>query len=271
MGLNMVKMIAAGVVVFVGLIAGLILWPFASISGGYVGVLSTWGHPSDVVYQPGKLYFVTPMVQTMHEVYMGTWKATSDVKSTSKDLQVVDMKVALNYNVLPTAAAKVYFYYGNDPWKLVMDPAIHDVVKAVSARYEASELIQKRDQVGDEIRASLMNRFKDIGVNVSAVNMVDLDFSKQFNDAIEAKITAQQNALRVENEIQSTKWQAQKLVVESEAQLRVAENHAKANKVLGDSLTANPALIEKLKIEKWDGHYPQYMLGGSVPMIQLSK
>lgn len=271
MGLNMVKLIAAGVLAVVLLIAGLILWPFASISPGSVGVMTTWGKPSDVVYQPGKLYLVTPMIQSMHEVYMGTWKATSDVKSTSKDLQVVDMKVALNYNVLPTAAAKVYFTLGNDPWKLVMDPAIHDVVKAVSARYEASELIQKRDQVGEEIRGALMTRFKDIGVNVSAVNMVDLDFSKQFNDAIEAKITAQQNALRVENEIQSTKWQAQKAVVESEAQLRVAENHAKANKVLGDSLTANPALIEKLKIEKWDGHYPQYMLGGSVPMIQLSK
>lgn len=271
MGLNMVKLIAAGVLAVVLLIAGVIVWPFANISPGHVGVMTTWGKPSDVVYQPGQLYWVTPFTQSMHEVYVGVYKAEADVGGTSKDLQIVDMKVALNYNVLPTAAAKVYFTLGNDPWKVVMDPAIHEVVKAVSARYEATELIQKRDEVSEAVRTALLTRFQGIGVNVSAVNITDLQFSKQFNDAIEAKITAQQNALRVENEIQSTKYQAQKAVVESEAQLRVAENHAKANKVLGDSLTANPALIEKLKIEKWDGHYPQYMLGGSVPMIQLSK
>lgn len=266
----MVKLIAAGVLALVFLVAGLILWPFATVPGGYVGLMTTWGAPQTTVYEPG-LHFVTPISQSMHTVYVGNWKAESSVAGASKDLQQVDMKVTLNYNILPKAAYKVYFTMGNDPWKIVMDPAVHEVVKAVVAKYEAIDLIQKRDQVSTEIREALLSRFTDIGVNVSAVNIVDFGFSKQFNDAIEAKITAQQNALRVENEIAQTKWQAQKLVVESEAQLRVAENNAKANKLLGDSLAANPALIEKLKIEKWDGHYPQYMLGQSVPMIQLSK
>jgi len=247
-----------------------VCWPFASVPAGYVGVKTTFGAPSSATYEPG-LHFIAPMSQSMHNVYIGVYKAQSDVAGSSKDLQQVDMKVSVNFNILPTAAVGVYSTLGGDPWTQVMDPAVHDIAKAVAARYEATDLIQKRDQVSQEMREALLTRFKNIGVNVSAVNIVDFTFSKQFNDAIEAKITAQQNALRVENEITQTKWEAQKRVVESEAALRVAENNAKANELMGKSLEANPALIEKLKVEKWDGHYPTYMMGGAMPMIQLSK
>lgn len=250
------------------IVALFILWPFATVPAGYVGVMTTFGAPSPTVYEPG-IHFRLPISQSMHNVYAGVYKAQSDVAGSSKDLQQVDMKVAVNFNILPTAAVGVYSNLGGDPWTQVMDPAVHDVVKAVAARYEATDLIQKRDQVSQEVREALLTRFKNIGVNVSAVNIVDFQFSKQFNDAIEAKITAQQNALRVENEIAQTKWEAQKRVVESEAALQVAQNNAKANELMGKSLEANPALVEMKKIERWDGHYPTYMMGGALPMIQI--
>lgn len=263
-----IKLIVGAVLAVVVLIALFILWPFATVPAGYVGVMTSFGAASPVTYDPG-IHFRMPISQSMHNVYIGVYKAESDVAGSSKDLQQADMKVSVNFNILPTAAVGVYANLGGDPWTQVMDPAVHDVVKAVIARYDATDLIQKRDQVGQEIRESLLTRFKNIGVNVSAVNIVDFQFSKQFNDAIEAKITAQQNALRVENEIAQTKWEAQKRVVESEAALQVAQNTAKANELTGKSLEANPALIEKLKVEKWDGHYPQYMMGNAMPMIQL--
>lgn len=265
-----VKLIAFAVLALVALIACFILWPFATVPAGYVGVMTTFGAPSATIYEPG-LHFRMPLSQTMHRVYIGVYKAESDVAGSSKDLQQVDMKVAVNFNILPKAAIGVYSNLNGDPWGQVMDSAVHDIVKAVAARYEATDLIQKRDQVSQEIREALLTRFNNIGVNVSAVNIVNFNFSKQFNDAIESKITAQQNALRVENEIAQTKWEAQKRVVESEAALRVAENNAKANDLMGKSLQANPSLIEQQKIAKWDGHYPQYMMGGTLPMIQLGK
>ncbi|TCG09308.1 hypothetical protein BZM27_05770 [Paraburkholderia steynii] len=265
-----IKLILGAIGAVVLLIALFILWPFASVPAGYVGVMTTFGAPSATVYEPG-IHFRMPISQSMHTVYIGVYKAQSDIAGSSKDLQQADMKVAVNFNILPTAAVGVYANLGGDPWAQVMDPAVHDIVKAIVARYEATDLIQKRDQVSQEIREALLTRFKNIGVNVSAVNIVDFQFSKQFNDAIEAKITAQQNALRVENEIAQTKWEAQKRVVESEAALKVAENNAKANELTGKSLEANPALIEQQKIAKWDGHYPQYMMGSAMPMIQLSK
>jgi prohibitin 2 len=263
-----IKVVLGAVIAIILLIALFILWPFASVPAGYVGVMTTFGAPSASVYDPG-IHFRMPISQSMHNVYIGVYKAESDVAGSSKDLQQVDMKVSVNFNVLPSAAVGIYSNLGGDPWTQVMDPAVHDIVKAVAARYEATDLIQKRDQVSQEVRESLLTRFKNIGVNVSAVNIVNFQFSKQFNDAIEAKITAQQNALRVENEIVQTKWEAQKRVVESEAALRVAENNAKANELMGKSLEANPALVEMKKIERWDGKYPQYMMGGAMPMIQL--
>lgn len=263
-----VRLIVGAVVAVVLLIALFILWPFATVPAGSVGVMTTFGAASSTVYDPG-IHFRMPISQSMHNVYIGVFKAESEVAGSSKDLQQVDMKVSVNFNILPNAAIGIYSNLGGDPWVQVMDPAVHDIVKAVAARYEATDLIQKRDQVSQEVRESLLTRFKNIGVNVSAVNIVNFQFSKQFNDAIEAKITAQQNALRVENEIVQTKWEAQKRVVESEASLRVAENNAKANELMGKSLEASPALIEKLKVERWDGHYPTYMMGSALPMIQL--
>lgn len=265
---SLMRLIVAAVIAIVLLIAVFLLWPFASVPAGYVGVMTSFGAPSANVYDPG-IHFRLPISQSMHTVYVGVYKAESDVAGSSKDLQQVDMKVSVNFNILPAAAVSVYSNLAGDPWTQVMDPAVHDIAKAVAARYEATDLIQKRDQVSQEMREALLTRFKNIGVNVSAVNIVDFSFSKQFNDAIEAKITAQQNALRVENEITQTKWEAQKRVVESEAALQVAENTAKANDIVGKSLADNPSMIEKLKIERWDGHYPTYMMGSGVPMIQI--
>jgi prohibitin 2 len=265
---KLIKNIIIGVCGFIALILAWALMPIATVPAGYVGVMTSFGAPSAATYDPG-IHFRLPISQEMHNIYIGVYKAQSDVAGSSKDLQQVDMKVSVNFNILPTSAVSVYSNLGGDPWTQVMDPAVHDIAKAVAARYEATDLIQKRDQVSQEMREALLTRFKNIGVNISAVNIVDFSFSKQFNDAIEAKITAQQNALRVENEITQTKWEAQKRVVESEAALQVAENTAKANDIVGKSLADNPSMIEKLKIEKWDGHYPTYMMGSGVPMIQI--
>lgn len=265
---NTVKLVVGAILALLLIIA--IASSFATVPSGSVGVMTTFGAASKTVYEPG-IHFCMPFSQSMHNVYVGVYKAQSDVAGSSKDLQQVDMKVAVNFNIMPAAAVTIFSNLASDPWTQVMDPAVHDIVKAVAARYEATDLIQKRDQVSQEVREALLTRFKNIGVNVSAVNIVDFQFSRQFNDAIEAKITAQQNALRVENEIAQTKWEAQKRVVESEAALKVAENNAKANELMGKSLEANPALVEMKKIEKWNGAYPTYMMGGAMPLIQLGK
>jgi prohibitin 2 len=262
------KFVIGGGAVLLTLVLLVFLWPFATVPAGYIGVMTSFGSPSQTIYEPG-IHFRMPVSQTMHQVYIGIQKQVSDVGSSSHDLQQVDMKVAVNYEIAPSAAVRMFSQYNSDPWTTVMAPAVHDIVKAVSARYDATDLIQKRDEVSQAIRADLMTRFTSIGVSVTAVNIMDLSFSKQFDDAIEAKITAQQNAQRVENEIAQTRYEAQKRVVESEAALQVAQNQAKANDILGQSLAANPSLIEKMKIEKWNGQYPQYMMGGGVPMIQI--
>ena len=267
-GSSLVRIILIAVLALVAIILLWIFVPVTTVQAGYVGVMTSFGRPSPNVYEPG-IHFRMPISQSMHQVYVGIQKQISDVGGASHDLQQVDLKVAVNFEIAPSAAVRMYSQYNSDPWTMVMDPAVHDVVKAVAARYDATDLIQKRDEVSQAIRSDLMTRFAGIGVNVTAVNVMDLNFSKQFNDAIEAKITAQQNAQRVENEIAQTRYEAQKRVVDSEAALQVAQNQAKANDILGQSLAANPSLIEKMKIEKWNGAYPTYMTAGSMPMIQL--
>jgi regulator of protease activity HflC (stomatin/prohibitin superfamily) len=59
-------------------------------------------------------------------------------------------------------------------------------------------------------------------------NIVNFDFSKSFNDAIEAKVTAEQNALAEKNKLEQVKYEAEQKVVAAEAQAKAIEIQAKA-------------------------------------------
>lgn len=268
----MIKLIIASVLAVVALIGFLLLSPFTIVGASRVGVVTTMGKVSPEPLYPG-FHWVSP-ISTVHQVYTGVAKGESKVAGTSQDLQQVDTEITVNFSMLPSSIPRVYATFNGNPdtdnvWNTVMDPAIHAEAKAVQARYAATDLIQRRDQVEQDIREALTNRFTTYGVTIQSVNITNIAFSKQFEDAIESKITAQQHALQTENEIAQTKYEAQKRVVESEANLRVAQNNAKANELMGKSLEASPALIEKLKVERWDGHYPTYMMGNAMPMIQM--
>jgi prohibitin 2 len=202
-------------------------------------------------------------------VYVGTNRVDEKVAGASNDLQTVNMDIALNYNIDPSRVISIYRDLGNDQASRVIQPSIQEVAKQVLAQYTAEQLITKREEVNGKIAAALATRLRPYGIVAQGTSVINLAFSRAFDEAIEAKITAQQNALRVENEVKQTTYEAQKKVVQSEADLQVANNTAKANDVIGKSLAENPSIVEKMKIEKWDGHYPQYMMGNGVPLVQL--
>jgi prohibitin 2 len=260
-----------GVSVVAALITAYAMRPVAQVPAGYRGVMTTFGNPSDTVYDQG-LHWRTPISQDMHLVYVGTNRVDAKVAGASHDLQQVQLDLALNYQIDPARVVSIYRDLGNDEVARVIEPAMQETTKATLAHYTAEELITKRDEVNTAVAEALRVRLASYGIVTGRTALINFDFSKPFNDAIEAKITAQQHALRAENEVSQTKWEQQKLVVESEAQRKIAENNAYAIQERGKALAANPAVLEQMRIDKWDGHYPQYLMGsGSVPLIQVGK
>jgi regulator of protease activity HflC (stomatin/prohibitin superfamily) len=233
---------------------------FVQIGPGQRGVLMTFGAVHEGVLDPG-LHMKLPFMQSGAKMDVQVQNSQAAETSASLDLQNVSTTVATNWHILPADAEWVYQHIGNEPDLVdkIIRPAISNSVKAVTAHYNAEDLIVHRDQVRDQIQAQITSELQPYRVVVDSVNITDFHFSDEFAQAIERKQVAQQRALQAQYELQQARVLAQQRVVEAEAQ-------SQAQKLLQQTLT--PELIQQQAIAKWDGRLPAVVGGkGVLPMI----
>jgi regulator of protease activity HflC (stomatin/prohibitin superfamily) len=250
--------------VFVGaiiVIALLVLGgAFVQIGPGQRGVLMTFGAVHDGVLDPG-LHFKLPLVQSVARMDVQVQNSQAAETAASHDLQNVSSTVATNWHILPADAEWVYQHIGNesDLVDKIIRPAISNSVKAVTAHYNAEDLIIHRDEVRDQIQAQITSELQPYRVVVDSVNITDFHFSDEFAQAIERKQIAQQRALQAQYELDQAKVLANQRIVEATAQ-------SQAQKLLQQTLT--PEIIQQQAIAKWDGHLPAVVGDkGVLPMI----
>ncbi|WP_339707475.1 prohibitin family protein [Algoriphagus aquimarinus] len=242
--------------------------PWVQVGAGQRGIVQNFGAVQDKVLSEG-IHFKMPVVQTVILMDVKIQKVLTDAASSSSDLQDVDMSVALNYHVIPDAANLVYQTIGIQFKERIIDPAIQEVMKAVSARYTAEELITKRPAVSSEMKEALKARLLESNIAVDAFSIMDFSFSQTFTDAIEAKQTAEQNALKAKRDLDRIK-------VEAEQTIAAATAEAEALRL--QKMNISPDLIELRKIEanlkaieKWNGILPEVTGAGAIPFIGVGE
>ena len=158
----------------------------------------------------------------------------------------------------------------------VLQPAIQESMKAITAQYTAEELITKRSAVGEEIGATLAEKVQEYGILIDKFNIINFDFSEEFNAAIEQKQVAEQNKLRAETEKEQKVIEAQadaeqKVIAakaEADAIRQKAEAEAEANEKINASLNEN--VLKYQQIEKWNGEYPNVVSSDSSILVDAS-
>jgi len=242
--------------------------PWVQVGAGQRGIVQNFGAVQDKVLNEG-IHFKIPIVQTVILMDVKIQKAMTDAASSSSDLQDVDMSVALNYHIMPNEANLVYQTIGLQFKERIIDPAIQEVMKAVSARYTAEELITKRPAVSSEMKDELTSRLLESNIAVDAFSIISFSFSKTFTDAIEAKQTAEQNALKAKRDLDRIK-------VEAEQTIAAATAEAEALRL--QKMNISPDLIELRKIEanlkaieKWNGILPEVTGAGAIPFIGVGE
>ncbi|HZT01871.1 MAG TPA: prohibitin family protein [Steroidobacteraceae bacterium] len=249
--------IIGGAVIIALLILGGV---FVQIGPGQRGVLMTFGAVHTGVLDPG-LHLKLPFAQSVVRMDVQVQNAQAAETSASLDLQNVSTTVATNWHILPADAEWVYQHIGNegDLVDKIIRPAISNSVKAVTAHYNAEDLIIHRDQVRSQIQEQMTSELQPYRVVVDSVNITDFHFSEEFAQAIERKQIAQQRAFQAKYELDQAKVRAEQRVVEAQAQ-------SEAQKLLQQTLT--PQIIQQQAITKWDGHLPTVMSDkGVLPMI----
>lgn len=248
------KLILAGAI----LLGLFIFKPFTLISAGHRGVVLNLGAVSDRILGEG-LNFKIPLYQTIVEVNVQVQKAKSKAQAASRDLQTVETEIAVNYIIEPLQVNRIYQEIGMDYEATVIDPAILETVKAVTARYTAEQLITNRSQVSLEIQKDLADRLKPFHLEVKAISIENFNFSETFNNAIEQKQQAEQLALKATRDLE-------RIRTEAEQQIAMARADAESFRLRTQNLT--PLLRDMEWIKKWDGKLPHYY-GGATPLINL--
>lgn len=262
-----------GIVVAAIVVIILILSSLAIVPAGSTGVIVTFGKVSDSALNEG-LHMKVPFAQELVVVSNKIQVYEADASAVSKDLQTVNSKIAVNFRVKTDSSASIYKNIGSDYQTVILMPAVQESMKSVSAKYTAEQLITERNKVGDEIKAQLESKVSDYGIQIEKFNIVNFDFSAEFNNAIEAKQVAEQNLLKTKTEqeeaIVVAEADAKKKVIAAEAEAdaikKKADAQADANKELAKSLNEN--LIKYQAVEKWDGVMPKVASSGN-PLVAL--
>ena len=221
-----------------------------TVGAGERGILLQFGAVKDRVFDEG-LYFKIPFIQHVVKMDVKIQKDEVPASASSKDLQIVTSKIAINYHLFPERVNNIWQEVGKDYNSRIIAPSIQEAVKAVTAKFTAEQLIIEREDVKNQIKLNLAERLIKNNIIVDEINITSFDFSDAFNAAIEAKVTAEQLKLKAERDLERIRIEADQKVVE-------AEGKAKAIKTEAQALNSNPRVVELRWIEKWDGKTPQY-------------
>lgn len=230
------------------------------IGAGQVGIVTRFGEVNRVA--GSGLNFHIPFIEGVTKMDTRTQKAVAKVGAASKDLQDVTGEVAINYSITNESALKIYKELGEDYVDTVLTPAISEAFKQATSKYTAEGVITNRAELKENILNDLKSRMNAYGITVVDINITDLNFSVDFNNAIEQKAVAQQEVERARQELERVK-------VEAESKIEAARAEAEAQRLQQETLTN--AMIQKMWIEKWDGQLPTTMTGDDGVMLNLGQ
>ena len=247
-------------------IIGLVLLfgTFFTVSEGQKALVTTFGRASNHIYSAG-LHVKLPIIQHVKRFDVKTIRADYKTQTYTKDIQTATIVVSYSYNLIANDIVQTYKEYGNDWQERILYPNLEQAVKAEVGTWNADTMVANRDKVAEDILKSLQERMiaHNYPVAISNFQMINIDYSSQFEQAIEKKVIAEQAALEEANRTKQVEQTSKQKVVAAKAE-------AESMRIRANALAQNPKLVSYEAVQKWDGHLPQIMAGnGSTPILDL--
>ena len=270
---NAVKLVLGAIIVLI--IIGVVASSSVKIvDAGNRGILTHWS-AVDLTSPPldEGIHFVIPFQDEVIQMEVRTLKYDTSTRSASKDLQTVQTTVTVNYHPDPERVHILYKEIGMNYENRVIQPAIDETVKQVSANYNAEELITKRPLVKADIENAIRERLEAFYVQTEVISITDFEFSPLFAKAIESKVEAEQKAQKAENDLIRIEVEARQLEAQAvglaAANIAEANGEAEAISIINRALSSNPFYLEWLKTQAWDGRLPLVVGEGGTPFISI--
>ena len=255
-----------GTIVVIGLVV--LLNSFTTVPTGHVGIKTRFGKVQDSVIQEG-LNVKTPFIEKIVKIDCKTKKIEESSEGSTKDMQTVTSTVAVNYNVKKDSANILYREVGKEYEDIIIKPAILESIKSTIAQYTAEELITKRAEVSNKIQETLNGKIENRGFDITEFNLTNIDFSEEYDKAIEAKAVKQQ-------EVATAKAELEKQKIQNEKEISIAQKDAEVMRLQNQEITDKTLRLKELEVQekvanKWNGQLPSTTLGDNIPMINLGQ
>lgn len=261
---NVLKYVLAGIGLIIGIILVIAFFPIVVIGAGERGVVfNSVNGVQDRILDEG-IHFRIPVVESITKISVRVQKTDVKAEAASKDLQTVYTDIVVNWHMNAGKVNKIYQEVGDEEAikDRILTPAVSEVVKAATAKKTAAEVLAQRPELKRDIDVALQKRLQSYDIVLDDVSIVNVNFTPEFNQAIEAKQIAQQQA-------EQAKFTAERAKNEAEATVNKAQGEAEANQLRQQSLT--PQLLQQNAIEKWNGAFPQYFGGGVLPFLNIGQ
>jgi regulator of protease activity HflC (stomatin/prohibitin superfamily) len=207
------------------------------------------------------LHLKIPFAQSVVKMTVQTQKYEADLTAASKDLQDVNTKIAINYHIVPEKMPEIFRDIGISYADKVIYPYEQETNKGITSQFTAEELITKRESVREKMKTDLAEKLKGRGIIVEEVSIINFAFSPSFTQAIEQKVTAEQQALTAKNKLEQVKFEAQQKVAS-------ASGEAQSIEIINKQLESSPKYIEYLTVTRWDGKL-SLVTGNGASIIDL--
>jgi prohibitin 2 len=267
---NVVK-IAAVIITFIVIII-VMIQSVIIVEAGHRGVVLYLGAVENRVLPEG-VHFIIPFAEQVVQMEVRTQKFQAEASAASNDLQEVRTVIALNYRIDPKEVNKLFQLLGVNYADRVISPTIQEAVKASVAKFNAEELVTKRETAKGVIAQAIRNTLTSNNILVENVFITDFQFSASFASQIEQKVVAFQKFLTEQNNLRAVRVIANQNVVQAEAAARAniakASGESEAIKIITGQLRSSPEYLQWQAINRWNGQLPYASGSGAVPFFQL--
>lgn len=268
-----VKRIRAIVCIVLAVILAVILGikGFRIVDSTEIGVVRTFGEITRTIDSGPN--FINPLTDTVQSYDLRVHVKEATFASYTKDAQPLTAAIEYQYALDPATVMDVAREYGSyEILETKLDNVVQEKAKVVFAKYSAMTLLENRSTLSAEVMEEVRSLEELYNVNFSSVIVKDIDFSDAFEASVEAKMTAEQDALRAEQEKKTALIQAEQkkevAAINAEAAIATAEGEAKAMQITREALQNMPeAYIQSLYLDKWNGVLPQIVTDGNNLMI----
>ncbi len=269
------KVAKIGVMAFAGIFTlSTILGSFETIDAGERGITVRFGK---VVSEsmPEGLYFKTPFIDTIYKFDTKVNKNSIEEYVYTKDVQQAKIVYTVSTSLSKDYVVQAYKNYGveNTWFNKVVPQIVSATLKEEFGKWEAVDVISKREVIAVNILTNLKEKLTAKGVVVSDFSINNIDYSDVFEQAVEAKVTAAEKAKQVQNETVRVTEQAKQKVIstqgEADSVTIAAKAEAEAMRIKAQAIAENQKLLQYEAIQKWDGKLPTYS-GGNTPVPFLN-